>query len=66
VHRTLWLAHATWRKSTYSEGGDVNCVEVADGVPGVVPVRDTKVPDGPVLAFPSAAWGSFVASLRQA
>ncbi|MFH8975202.1 DUF397 domain-containing protein [Streptomyces sp. NPDC017890] len=36
-----------WRRSGYSnqEGGD--CVEVADGFTGVVPVRDSKVPGGP-------------------
>ncbi len=49
-----------WRKSSYSnqEGGD--CVEVADGFP-VVPVRDSKVPDGPILTVSSDAWASFVA-----
>ncbi|MFF7590743.1 DUF397 domain-containing protein [Kitasatospora purpeofusca] len=32
--------------------------------PGVVPVRDSKDPSGPVLLFPSAAWGSFLSALR--
>ncbi len=26
------LSTATWRKSSYSEGGDNDCVEVADGI----------------------------------
>ncbi|MFJ1704038.1 DUF397 domain-containing protein [Kitasatospora sp. NPDC088346] len=49
-----------WRKSSYSnqEGGE--CVEVADGFPAVVPVRDSKDPDGPVLLFPAGAWQRFV------
>jgi len=38
----------------------VRCVEVADGVTGVVPVRDSKNPGGPVLAFTPSAWTSFV------
>nr|WP_234325948.1 DUF397 domain-containing protein [Streptomyces sp. NRRL S-495] len=55
-----------WRKSSYSgpDGGD--CVEVAlaSPIPGVVPVRDSKDPSGPVLLFPAAAWGSFLSALR--
>ncbi|MFJ8623354.1 DUF397 domain-containing protein [Kitasatospora sp. NPDC093550] len=53
----------TWRKSTHSGGGG-QCVEVADGVPGLIPVRDSKDPDGPALLFPSAAWQSFVTAVR--
>ncbi|MER7754464.1 DUF397 domain-containing protein [Kitasatospora sp. NPDC097643] len=52
-----------WRKSSYSGGSD-GCVEVADGVPGVLPVRDSKDPGGPVLLFPSPAWQAFVAAVR--
>ncbi|MFF9480986.1 DUF397 domain-containing protein [Streptomyces sp. NPDC014733] len=55
------LRSARWRKSSYSEGGDGNCVEIADGFPGVLPVRDSKTPDGPALAFPITAWAPFVA-----
>jgi len=55
---------ALWRKSSHSNGEGGNCVEVADGVPGVVPVRDSKVPDGPVLVFGAPAWASFVAAVR--
>lgn len=59
------LEVATWRKSTYSDGSGGNCLEVADGHPGVVPVRDSKVPDGPALVFRTAAWSSFVADLKR-
>jgi hypothetical protein len=54
-----------WRKSSYS-GGDQGseCVEVGVGVPGVVPVRDSKDPQGPVLAFTPSAWTAFVTSVR--
>ncbi|MFI7338013.1 DUF397 domain-containing protein [Streptomyces sp. NPDC050085] len=51
---------AHWRKSTYSNGEGGSCVEVADGVPGVVPVRDSKVQDGPVVVIGAAAWTAFV------
>ncbi|MFD7060408.1 DUF397 domain-containing protein [Streptomyces sp. NPDC059906] len=58
------LTTATWRKSSYSDGGGTNCVEVADGCPGLVPVRDSKMPDGRVLAFVTASWGAFVAGIK--
>ncbi|MFF3375502.1 DUF397 domain-containing protein [Streptomyces sp. NPDC002680] len=56
------LGTAAWRKSSYSDGGDNNCVEVADGYVGLVPVRDSKVPHGPALIFGTGAWASFVAA----
>ncbi|MFJ9605988.1 DUF397 domain-containing protein [Kitasatospora sp. NPDC101176] len=59
----LDLSGARWRKSTYSGGGG-ECVEVADGLPGTVPVRDSKDPHGPALAFPADAWQSFVTAVR--
>jgi len=40
----------TWRKSSYSQGAGVECVEVARVQPGVA-VRDSKDPSGPVLTF---------------
>ncbi|MET8023632.1 DUF397 domain-containing protein [Streptomyces avermitilis] len=45
------LSTAVWRKSSYSDGGGTNCVEVADGYDGLVPVRDSKVPDGPMIVY---------------
>ncbi|MFD7583246.1 DUF397 domain-containing protein [Kitasatospora sp. NPDC059817] len=60
---TLDLASAEWRKSSYSNNGG-NCIEVAPGFPGVLPVRDSKDPEGPALVFPADAWSSFVAAVR--
>ncbi|MDT0443860.1 DUF397 domain-containing protein [Streptomyces johnsoniae] len=51
-----------WRKSSYSNGQSA-CVEVADGVPGMVPVRDSKTAGGPVLVVPAHSWTAFLASL---
>ncbi|MFD0266003.1 DUF397 domain-containing protein [Streptomyces sp. NPDC127106] len=59
------LAGASWRKSTYSDGGGGDCVEIADGVPGAVPVRDSKDPAGPVVLVGERAWAAFVGHLRQ-
>lgn len=53
------LSGATWRKSTRSGNGE--CVEVADNLPGIVGVRDSKDPTGPVLTFTARAWRAFVA-----
>lgn len=52
-----------FRKSSYSGGGN-NCVEVATNVAGVVAVRDSKNPGGPVLTFTPAEWREFLGSLR--
>ncbi|MDT0345204.1 DUF397 domain-containing protein [Streptomyces litchfieldiae] len=57
--RSLDLSAAGWRKSSYSNPNGGECVEVADGFPGVVPVRDSKAP-GPVLVVPAGAWREFV------
>ncbi|WP_410815457.1 DUF397 domain-containing protein [Micromonospora sp. 050-3] len=56
------LTGALWRKSTRSNGSGGNCVEVASNLPGLVAVRDSKDPTGPVLVFPPDAWRAFVGS----
>ncbi|MFD0168842.1 DUF397 domain-containing protein [Streptomyces decoyicus] len=58
------LSTAAWRKSSYSNGDGGDCVEVVDGLPGIVPVRDSKDPHGPAIAFPAAAWSSFVSAVK--
>ncbi|MFC4471320.1 DUF397 domain-containing protein [Streptomyces xiangluensis] len=61
-----FVGAARWRKSTYSGGdGGEDCVEVADGVPGIVPVRDSKVMDGPVLVIGAAAWTDFIGAVAE-
>lgn len=54
------LSNVTWRKSTFSDGGGTNCLEVCDDFPGLVPVRDSKVPAGPALLISGPAWAEFV------
>ncbi|WP_329565115.1 DUF397 domain-containing protein [Kitasatospora sp. NBC_01266] len=55
----------SWRKSSYSGGSaGNNCVEVADGLTGVLPVRDSKDPHGPALAFTPDAWADFIDALK--
>ncbi|MEV0573846.1 MULTISPECIES: DUF397 domain-containing protein [unclassified Streptomyces] len=55
-----------WFKSSYSNNGG-DCIEVATNlvaVHGVIPVRDSKVPAGPVLSIPAASFACFVAGVK--
>lgn len=58
------LSSASWFKSSYSNGDGGDCVEMANGLPDLVPVRDSKVQEGPVLLFRAPAWAAFVADLK--
>jgi hypothetical protein len=57
------LTGARWRKSSRSSTNGGTCVEVADNLPGVVGVRDSKDPAGPALVFTPTAWRAFVAQI---
>ncbi|MEV4878516.1 DUF397 domain-containing protein [Streptomyces cyaneofuscatus] len=55
-----------WFKSSYSSNGG-QCVEVAANLVasrGIVPVRDSKSVDGPVLTVPAAAFTAFVTGVQ--
>ncbi|MEU6157570.1 DUF397 domain-containing protein [Streptomyces sp. NPDC047130] len=55
-----------WVTSSYSNNGG-QCVEVAANLAvsrGVVPVRDSKNPAGPVVAVPAASFARFVAGIK--
>ncbi|MFL4491721.1 DUF397 domain-containing protein [Streptomyces sp. VTCC 41912] len=56
-----------WVKSGYSSPEGGNCLEwcpASASTTGVVPVRDSKAPDGPVLTFPTDGWMAFVGAVR--
>ncbi|MEU9066482.1 DUF397 domain-containing protein [Streptomyces sp. NPDC048306] len=55
---------AGWRRSTYSGNEAGSCVEVVDGHPAGIPVRDSKVPGGAVLVFSVGGWTSFITALK--
>ncbi|MBZ6195542.1 DUF397 domain-containing protein [Streptomyces olivaceus] len=70
-HREADLSLVCWRKSSHSNGDGGDCVEIADGVAGLVPVRDSKQTwdgtDGtaaPVVLFRTRAWQAFVNDCR--
>ncbi|WP_103533625.1 DUF397 domain-containing protein [Streptomyces sp. SM11] len=55
-----------WFTSSYSSNGG-QCVEVAANLAasrGIVPVRDSKNVDGPVVNVPAAAFTAFVVGVR--
>ena len=54
---------ATWRKSSYSGGNGGTCVEVGNLGPAVA-VRDSKNPDGPLLAFAADSWKAFAEQVK--
>jgi hypothetical protein len=58
------VTSAEWRKSSHSSGNGGQCVEVAQNLPGAVAVRDSKAPEGPVLAFSFAEWRAFAAGVK--
>ncbi|GGK92050.1 hypothetical protein Sme01_54480 [Sphaerisporangium melleum] len=57
------LSSADFRKSSYSGTGN-DCVEVADNLPDLVAVRDSKNPTGPALVFSATAWRDFLSTVR--
>ncbi|MER6086966.1 DUF397 domain-containing protein [Streptomyces bluensis] len=60
------LSAVRWRKSSHSGGAEGSaCVEVADGIPGLIPVRDSKTPLAPTLLFTSDAWNVFVSAVKR-
>ncbi|MFD0422632.1 DUF397 domain-containing protein [Streptomyces parvus] len=55
-----------WFTSSYSNNGGA-CIEVAANLVtsrGIVPVRDSKSMDSPVIAVPATAFAAFVAGVR--
>ncbi|WP_433308775.1 DUF397 domain-containing protein [Micromonospora sp. CA-269861] len=59
------LTGAQWRKASRSSTNGGACVEVADDLPGVVGVRDSKDPEGPALVFEPVAWRAFVTEVAR-
>ncbi|MBO8192674.1 DUF397 domain-containing protein [Streptomyces oryzae] len=55
-----------WLKSSYSGGEGGNCLEwmPASAATGVIPVRDSKNTDRAPLRFSTAAWTTFVGSMK--
>lgn len=57
------LTGAKWRTSTRSSANG-QCVEVADNLPGIVAIRDSKNRDGGTLIVEDAAWLAFLLEVK--
>ncbi|MYS86377.1 DUF397 domain-containing protein [Embleya scabrispora] len=64
MHRTQDADVTTWRKSSYSNGDQGNCVEVRDDRPGIVPVRDSKEPSVGQLLIGVTSWTALTDALQ--
>ncbi|MEU4653902.1 DUF397 domain-containing protein [Streptomyces sp. NPDC023723] len=58
----LDLRRAVWCKSSHSDAAQ-QCLEIAANYPGIVPVRDSKAPEGPALVFPRVSFAAFVTAV---
>jgi hypothetical protein len=54
---------ANWRKSTHSNGG-TNCVELAALPDGDIGMRNSRHPEGAVLAWPRQAIAEMLAAMK--
>ncbi|AJT67229.3 DUF397 domain-containing protein [Streptomyces chattanoogensis] len=67
VSTDFGLTSAVWVKSSYSGGDGGQCIEFSRTLAqahGLIPIRDSKNPDGPALVFPAAHWSSFVTAVK--
>ncbi|MEU3523417.1 DUF397 domain-containing protein [Streptomyces sp. NPDC038707] len=53
-----------WYKSSYSDGSQSECLEVARGH-AHVPVRDSKTVTGPAVLFSLDGWTAFVTAVQK-
>ncbi len=58
------LSSLTWRKSSYSQGGGNQCVEVAVTT-GAVAIRDSKDPAGPVHIISHDAFRHLITRIKR-
>lgn len=53
-----------WRKSTYSNGEESMCVEVARTGSRRIATRDSKNPEGPILEYDRPHWAKLLADIK--
>jgi hypothetical protein len=63
-----FASEAAWVKSSYSGANGGECLEFSPSSARhpnpIIPVRDSKSPHGPALAFTPADWTDFVSALK--
>ncbi|MEV8344655.1 DUF397 domain-containing protein [Streptomyces niveus] len=63
VPSTEFAPEGAWFKSSYSDQGGGNCVEIADRAIHVG-IRDSKNKTGPALIVPATTWTPFIEMMR--
>ncbi|MFD3524552.1 DUF397 domain-containing protein [Streptomyces sp. NPDC058653] len=63
VPSTEFALEGAWFKSSYSDQGGGNCVEIADRDIHVG-IRDSKNKTGPVLIVTASTWTTFIEMMR--
>jgi hypothetical protein len=58
------MQEVTWIKSSLSFSNG-NCVEAATLPDGMIGIRDSKNPEGPVLRFTPGEWEAFLGGARR-
>lgn len=59
------LDGVTWRKSSFSQQPNGDCVEVAILSSGEITVRDSKNPTAAAVILADAEWRAFTAGIRR-
>jgi hypothetical protein len=68
--RTMDLTSAVWRSSSFGDGNEDACIEIAvvagskEGSDQVIAMRDGKNPGGPTLIFTPDEWRAFTAGVQ--
>jgi predicted secreted Zn-dependent protease len=57
------MSQLVWQKSSFSGGGEGECVEVAAGPDGLIHVRESDEPDVIAVTTP-AKWAAFVKGVK--
>ncbi|WP_338931283.1 DUF397 domain-containing protein [Streptomyces netropsis] len=47
-----------FRKSSFSDPNH-ECVEIATNIPDIVAIRDSKIPEGPIIRLAPTPWNAF-------
>ena len=58
------LSQAQWRKAARSSSGTGGCVEIADNLPGVTAIRDSKRPEDGAHVVPRETFAAFLADAK--
>lgn len=58
------LSQAAWRKATRSSSGNGGCVEIANNLPDIVAIRDSKRPEDGAHVVEPTTFAAFLADVK--